>query len=193
MRYFYIHGFNSGPQSRSGTALEGLLGKPVIRCHNDYSKSFPECLEKLNQFILEHSGGEKACILGTSLGGFYALQLRLPCIAKVGAWNPVIFPALQAAGFVGENTRFTDGAVWTFTREALLSYAGAPDPRVWQNSFWNGARDSGPDRNIFFGVNDDLLDHEVGVAFWKNHARIELIESGHHIEDFSHSLAFIAG
>lgn len=111
MRYFYIHGFNSGPQSRSGSALERLLEMPVIRCHNDYSQPFLDCLEKLGNFILDKSGGEEVCVLGTSLGGFYALQLRLSCIAKICAWNPVIFPALQAAQFVGENTRFTDGVV----------------------------------------------------------------------------------
>ena len=194
MRYFYIHGFNSGPGSRSGAALEQLLARPVIRCHNDYSMPFPECLARLGQFISEKTGNEQACILGTSLGGFYALQLRLSCIARVCAWNPVIFPSLQLARFTGVNTRFTDGSDCVFTREALLSYAQAPDARVWRNFFWN--EDTGacepPERKIFFGVHDDLLDHEVGAAFWQSHARIELIDAGHGIADFSHSLPFIA-
>lgn len=193
MLYFYIHGFNSGPQSRSGRELEHLLQEPVIRCNNDYSQPWQTCMTALSEFIIEQAGNSDACIMGTSLGGFYAMQLRLPCIVRVAAWNPVVFPALQLAKFTGENVRFTDGVAWNFSREALLSYAAAPDAREWKNFAWNASQDSGtaPARKVFIGARDDVLDHEVGLNFWLNHADVELIDSGHSIADFSHSLSFI--
>lgn len=195
MLYFYIHGFNSSSQSRSGNALEKLLGEPVIRCQNDYSQPYPVCMAALNKFIQERGGNEAVCIMGTSLGGFFALQLRLACIVRVVAWNPVIFPALQVAKFTGENTRFTDGKKWFFSREALLSYATAPDPRVWKNFAWKERHDSErvPERKVFIGNRDSVLDYEVGIAYWQNHADLEVIDAEHSIEDFSISLDFIKG
>lgn len=196
MHYVYIHGFNSSSESRSGKALRELLAEPVLCVSNDYSEPFSVCLGKLEKQISAVSAsGKKLCIMGTSLGGFYALQLRLPNIARIAAWNPVLFPSLQLAAFVGENERFTDGRKWYFSREALLSYAASPDPRVWKNFAWQ--QKSGkigsccPARKIFLGDHDELLDHEISQAFWSGHAEVEVISSGHSIACFQHSGSFL--
>ncbi|WP_458401185.1 YqiA/YcfP family alpha/beta fold hydrolase [Mailhella sp.] len=137
-RFVYIHGFNSGRNSHSGRGLSEVLGQPVICPEYDYSKSFSECLASIRQQISEaiDEQNDRLTIMGSSLGGFFALQLRHPAIAHVCAWNPVIYPAIQLEQFLGRNTRFSDGAEWEFTREALLSYAQAPDPRPWRNEMW---------------------------------------------------------
>jgi len=196
MYYIYIHGFNSSHESRSGTALQELLGKSVLRVSNNYSETFSVCMEKLERQIIAAAPPDSHfCLMGTSLGGFYALQLRLPNIAKVAAWNPVIFPPLQLSRFLGENTRFTDGQKWNFDRSALLSYAVAPDPRPWQNPAWKQKYgDNGPicpERLIFLGDHDELLDHEISRIFWFGHAPVEIISSGHSIADFSHARNFL--
>lgn len=137
-RFVYIHGFNSGRNSHSGRELAEVLGQPVICPEYDYSKSFSECLASIRQQISEaiDEKNDRLTIMGSSLGGFYALQLRHPAIMHVCAWNPVIYPAMQLGQFLGTNTRFSDGVDWDFTREALLSYAQAPDPRSWRNEMW---------------------------------------------------------
>ena len=137
-RFIYIHGLNSGAQSRSGRELSELLGTEVIRPEYDYARPFAECLCSLRRQILEavDEKNDRLCVMGSSLGGFYALQLRHPAIVHVAAWNPVVFPAMQLEQFLGTNTRFTDGSSWEFTRETLLSYAQAPDPRPWRNEMW---------------------------------------------------------
>lgn len=137
-RFVYLHGFNSGAASRSGRELSALLGVPVICPECEYSLPFQECLAGIRRQISESidKANDRLTVMGSSLGGFYALQLRHPAIIHTVAWNPAIFPALQLEPFLGANTRFTDGVDWEFTREALLSYAEAPDPRPWQNSTW---------------------------------------------------------
>ena len=137
-RFVYIHGFNSGRNSHSGRALAEVLGQPVICPEYDYSTSFSECLTSIRQQIAEaiNEKDDRLTVMGSSLGGFYALQLRHPAIMHVCAWNPVIYPAIQLGQFLGTNTRFSDGVDWDFTREALLSYAQAPDPRPWRNEMW---------------------------------------------------------
>ena len=197
MNYVYIHGFNSGAGSRSGALLEAMLGQPVLRVVNDYSQDYKTCLAATEaQISAQFPSPAQLCVMGTSLGGFYALQLRLPGIARVAAWNPVVFPALQLAAFVGENTRFTDGKKWHFSRQALLSYAAAADARQWSN-FQLAARygDSQPPpcplRHVYIGSHDEVLDHEIGVSFWHGHAGLTVIDSGHSIADFSHAAPFL--
>lgn len=137
-RFVYIHGLGSGASSRSGRELAGLLGTDVICPEYDYARPFSECLSSLRRQIIESvdERNDRLCVMGSSLGGFYALQLRHPAIVHVVAWNPVIFPAMQLEQFLGMNTRFFDGTPWEFTRETLLSYAQAPDPRPWRNEMW---------------------------------------------------------
>ena len=202
-QYVYIHGFNSGKGSSSAKKLEQAIGAPVFCPVNDYSRPFDECMASLREQIIKGclAGEEQICVMGTSLGGFYALQLRLPEPGRVIAWNPVIFPALQLARFVGKNTRFTDGQDWNFPESSLLSYAAAPDPREWANfrqrallkeqkSQWVDALPI-PPRFVVIGVKDDLLDPRLGQAYWKGHARLLEIDASHHVEDFSHVLTLL--
>ncbi len=137
-RFIYIHGFNSSAQSRSGHELTELLGRQVICPEYDYSRPFYECFASLRRQILDaiDETNDRICLMGSSLGGFYALQLRHPAIMHVVAWNPVVFPAMQLEQFIGRNTRFSDGSTWEFTRSVMLSYAQAPDPRPWRNEAW---------------------------------------------------------
>ena len=134
-RFVYIHGFNSGARSRSGRELGRLLETEVLCPEYDYARPFSECLASLRCQLFESVDAKKdsVCLMGSSLGGFYALMLRHPAIVHVAAWNPVVFPAIQLEQFLGTNTRFSDGSIWEFTRETLLSYAQAPDPRPWYN------------------------------------------------------------
>ena len=201
--YVYVHGFNSGPESRSGQALQEIIGAPVFCPRNDYSRTFSECLDDLADQIRKNTSVTDGplCLMGTSLGGFYALQLRLPGTGQVIAWNPVIYPALQLAGFVGENTRFTDNQKWRFSHEACLSYAEAPDPRDWDNVFrhrleekdpvgWSNQHGA-PRRDVVLGIHDVLLDHELSREYWKNHLSLLEIDAGHHIEHFYHVLTLL--
>lgn len=148
-KFVYIHGFNSGGNSRSGQELSQLLGVPVCCPEYDYARPFTECLASLRRQIAAFvdTQHDHLTVMGSSLGGFFALQLRHPATVHAVAWNPVVFPAIQLEQFLGLNTRFSDGTDWEFTREILLSYAQAPDPRPWWNELWLYEQDvAGEDR-----------------------------------------------
>lgn len=202
--YVYIHGFNSGKGSRSARILEEVIGAPIFCPVNDYSQPFAKVMDSLAERILKNSPPEEqeqVCVMGTSLGGFYALQLRLPVIGRVIAWNPVIFPALQLARFVGKNTRFTDNKDWNFPEDALLSYAEAADPRQWDNFYRQRQIEKNkdawinvlpvPPRFVVLGIHDELLNAPLAKAYWQDHARLLEIDSGHHVENFDHVLTLL--
>ncbi|MDE5832983.1 MAG: hypothetical protein K2H64_08370 [Desulfovibrio sp.] len=187
MRFFYIHGFNGGWPSRSGLALGKLLDAGVFCLQYDYSKPFVECRDALWDAI-NSSRAKKICLMGTSLGGFYALSLRHPSIRKVVAWNPVVYPAVQLLQFVGENVRFNDGVAWRFEKSVALSYATAPDPRARIPSPGMDDNSSPPVRRVILGLDDEILDSELGAAYWAGYADLSFIKSGHSVEDYGHLL-----
>ena len=184
MRYFYLHGFNGGAPSRTGIQLAKLLNTGVFCLQYDYSQPFKNCFASLQE-QLTAARADEICLMGVSLGGFYALSLRHPAIRKVVAWNPVVFPALQLSQFLGWNIRFNDGVKWKFEKETALSYATAPDPRVW-NNFLNLADSAlAPRRLIFLGLRDEILDSALCAEFWRGFADIRFINAAHSVEDYS--------
>ena len=196
-RFVYIHGFNSGAESRSGRLLEQLHQQPVIRPQCNYSLPFAQCLDDMRRQISRQvSPSDRVCLMGSSLGGFYALNLRGPAICHVVAWNPVIYPAVQLEPFTGRNTYpMPAGRSPKITRRTLLSYAGAPDPRPWHNRVWREeqARDGGsggrtaapPPRDIYLGTHDELLNSPLARAYWQGAATLHDIDAGHSIADYS--------
>lgn len=191
--YVYIHGFNSGASSRSGKMLAEVLGVPVFCPAYDYSRPFEQCWQSLIEQIMDAAREEDITLLGSSLGGFYAMQLRLPNIRRVMAWNPVIFPAIQLAPFLGRNTRFSDGMEWDFDADILYSYAKAPDAREWLNHYGRSlvCDTPRPPRVVILGASDEVLDMRLAWHYWQGSARLACIPSGHRIDDYRHVLDFL--
>lgn len=186
----YIHGFNSGRQSRSAQELEKVFKLSIFKPEYDCAKSFEENIQDLEQQICKAVTAGPMILLGSSLGGFYALSIRLANIERIVTWNPVIYPALQLKQFLGYNVRFTDNKPWIFAEEALLSYAKAPDPRQWQN-FRNKSLYECPPRVVILGDADEILDSNLAAAYWGKHAQICNIKSGHSVENYDHVLNFL--
>lgn len=205
MRFIYIHGFNSGPETRSARELAEILGCPVIPAAMDYARPYGTCVSKLCRLIEDlcpdklftmKREADPVCLMGSSLGGFYALQPRCRGIKMVIAWNPVVFPAIQLKQFLGVNCRFTDGVEWTFNEEVLLSYAGAPDPRPWQNETWlRKYGDAGPEaplRKVFVGTKDELLDSALAQSYWSRAdlgLEMRTMVCGHNVPDYRETVA----
>lgn len=187
----YIHGFNGHCEGKTGQLLAAATGQPITCLGCDYSRPFAECLAELEKGARALAEGQAINVFALSLGAFYALQLRQVAISRIIVWNPVILPTIQLAQFLGRNIRFFDGKEWEFTREALYSYATAPDPRHWNNFYCErlekADRAGAPaSRHIVLGDHDELLDVELAKRYWQDHATLAMIHAGHDVEDFSH-------
>ena len=176
-RFVYIHGFNSNRNSRSAALLEQALGVGVFRVEYDAAQPMDACSEQIVSQLARAAAGSHAglCVMGSSLGGFYALltAVRCPAVRRVAAFNPVVYPAVQLAQFLGLNTMFVTGRQWEFTRTALYSYAKAPDPRAFAVR-----------RDIVLGRRDELLDWQMCAAYWEGFARLSYSDDMHQIADF---------
>lgn len=123
---FYIHGFNSSARSSTGSLLAEQIGKRVVRLEWDCSKPFEANVCKLEKAILCNSDCFDV-LVGTSMGGFYALALAKEFGHCCVAFNPVTEPRTQLKEMLGRQVNFSTGKEWNFTQEILDTYPDSID------------------------------------------------------------------
>lgn len=176
--YLYIHGFNSDVNSRSYFELCKILDN-VSALSYDYTKTAQFCFMQLCEQIEKHisdnvNNSGNLRILGSSLGGFWALHIAkkyaLPCVV----FNPVTLAHEQMRPFVGINENFYTQEKWNFTEEILMSYAG-----------FILDRELAIKPHIVLGKEDELLDYQIALTYWKNDAHCIIVNEEHSIMDYS--------
>ena len=85
----YIHGFASGKKSNKVMLLKQRFEKVVAI---DLSAQPNKALNQLQSFIEQHMDKEKITLIGSSLGGFYAIKLSAKYNLKAILINPAIKP-----------------------------------------------------------------------------------------------------
>jgi uncharacterized protein len=190
MRFLYIHGFASSPQSRKARLFQTALAEQGI----DLS------VPALDEGDFEHltiSGqlavmereleGQPARLIGSSMGGYLAalyasthpevdrLVLMAPAFGFAPRWSAKITPGEDLEVFhYGDNAmrRVHYGLI-----EDALRYPATPD-------FHQPCR-------IFHGVNDDVVPVEYSREFARTHPNAELTEldSDHELLDVLNTIS----
>ncbi len=159
----YIHGFASS--GHSGKAQ-------VLRRHFDevYTPSLCHiptlAVETLEEFI--RALPTAPLLIGSSLGGYYALYLSQRYGLPAVLINPVVQLAVPLEQVLGMNRHYYDGSQFEFTAahlETLRRYA-CPNART--------------DKLLLMAqLGDELIDHRATVAFLAG-AQLEVEEGGNH-------------
>ena len=89
MKVIYLHGLGSSGQSSTAKALEALGIETIAPTYRP--ERFKESIDRLTPFVEEASVD---CIVGTSLGGYYALKLAELTGKRVVAVNACFEPSL---------------------------------------------------------------------------------------------------
>ena len=175
---FYVHGFNSGAGSSSGRLLARQLGVEVHPLEYSSDGMFADNFESLKQQVNTYGDGFDV-LVGTSMGGFYALMLSQAMLTPCVAFNPVVEPRRQLRQFLGRNVNFVTQKAYDFTEAMLDSY---PE------------RVAGPGTNVpvqvYVSETDELLqgNAELVRAIFPD---CTVTRTSHRIGDFSPYLATI--
>ena len=118
MKIMYVHGFASKFDINSDKVkILSELGN-VCGVTIDYSKSFISIRTKLIEFAKQE---DVDLIVGTSMGGFYSLEvataLSIPCVII----NPVTFPHKTLEKYIGDNVDF-NGNRFTLLKSTVDDY-----------------------------------------------------------------------
>ena len=117
----YLHGFNSSPQSHKAKVLDAEMRRrglaQLYAC-----PALPPLAGDAMREIGKLSLGRSDCLIGSSLGGYYATCLaeRIGCRAVL--INPAIHPHVGLEAYLGEQKNLHTGAPYQLTRAHLAGW-----------------------------------------------------------------------
>ena len=188
-RLLYLHGFRSSPRSFKAQRLGAWLAahRPGLTWCCPQLPPSPRQAMELARELTAHWPDAGSAVVGSSLGGFYALAL-----AEERGWrgvllNPAVHPARDLAAHMGEQQAFHDPTERFFFQpeyiDQLREIACATPPRLTH-----------PERILaIIARGDEVLDWREMAARCTG-ARIELLEGGDHaLSNFDELLPTVIG
>jgi len=182
MRFIYLHGFASSPQSRKAQAFRTSFAERGIRLDIPAldEGDFEHLLISRQLRVIDRTVGEdSACLIGSSMGGYLA--------ALYAAGHPRISKLVLLAPAFGFATRWRD--------KAKEAYGAGPSPEFFEVYHYGEKRmrpvhgrlveealkfppypDFSQAALIFHGVQDDAVPLENSRAFTAAHANARLVE-----------------
>ncbi|MFK8019652.1 MAG: YqiA/YcfP family alpha/beta fold hydrolase [Pseudomonadales bacterium] len=99
----YVHGFQSSPQSAKAQQCKKYLQRssPELEFLAPQIPSYPLQAIRLLKAIIERNAGRRVVLLGSSLGGYYALHLAQHFGLRAALINPSIYPFKTIAQYLG--------------------------------------------------------------------------------------------
>lgn len=127
MNILYIHGFNSAGFGSKVDALREAYGAASVI--NPTLPTHPAAAMELLGGLCTRFAGPDFFVLGSSLGGFYALNLALRHNVRAVLVNPAVRDVAQGLAYArGPQTNFKTGETYHFTDDDLRALAALEVP-----------------------------------------------------------------
>ncbi len=181
---FYIHGFNSSPQSAKARLLGDYLKEqhPAIQYQVPGLAYAPavaiKTLGNAIEQVLRQDPQARIGLVGSSMGGFYgtwaAEQFDLPLVLV----NPAVYPYRLLQDYLGENTNPYTGETYTFTEANIKELKALEvDPLTR------------PERYLLLAqTNDEVLDYREAVERYAGSEQIVEPGGSHGFDGFERHL-----
>lgn len=172
MTIIYLHGFNSAPRSHKARILcerMAALGRGG-ECIVPALPHWPaEAVRQAGRLIEEHSRAGEVCLVGSSLGGYYAARLAEMHDLRAVLINPAVEPAALLQEYLGVQRNLYTGEEYVLTAEHLAQLR-ALDPGVVRR----------PERFLLMlQTGDEVLDYRLALERFRG-AAVYLEEGGDH-------------
>ncbi|HTQ77845.1 MAG TPA: YqiA/YcfP family alpha/beta fold hydrolase [Burkholderiales bacterium] len=167
MRLVYLHGFNSSPASHKAQVLKAYLeARGLGACYA--CPALPPRAGEAVEEIERLRPDRETCLVGSSLGGYYATHVAEKHGCRAVLINPAIDPHTGLQAYLGPQANLHTGAPYELTRAHL---------EAWR-ALWVGRID--PERYLLLlETGDELLDWRRAVARYEG-ARMAIRQGGDH-------------
>ncbi len=169
-KIMYIHGFKSSANSYKAKILKQKFGEEYI-----ISKTLPvapiEAINFLQELLADDD--DIGLIIGSSLGGFFALYLSIFNSLRAILINPSLKPYETLKKNLGENTRFDSDEKFELTQEHLMQYRALSEEIEHLNF----------DQKLLYfylSKDDEILDHSDIPNKFPKAAKIQYFENSTH-------------
>ncbi len=162
----YLHGFNSSPQSHKAQVLGQYLAERG-RAHEYACPALPPLAGEAVQAI-EKLVSAGVCLVGSSLGGFYATDLAEKHGLRAVLINPAIEPHVGLRAYLGPQKNLHTGEPYELTEAHLREWEKLYAPRLTPQRYL-----------LLVETGDEVLDYRQAVARYAGAEQV-VVEGGDH-------------
>lgn len=172
VKVVYIHGFASDKNSSTFSRILEAYPKAIALEYSS-EKLFEENMQSL---LAQIAGFDDIVFVGSSLGGYYAMQLSIAAKAycRCVLINPCVNPSESLKKYIGKQLNFQTNEYFDFTLEATQSY-----PPLAMPSY------SGTPTVVLLAKDDEVLDYKTAESLLKPYTQIDYITGGHRLSDYN--------
>jgi len=183
----YLHGFRSSPASLKARLLTDYFaahGRAAEFVCPQLPASPAQAINLLqriiDQYVDQHSA-QKLCLIGSSLGGFYATYLAEKNNCKAVLINPAVTPPRDLEKYVGVTTAYHSDEVFEFKSEYVEELRQFAISKI-----------SHPERYFLLAATgDEVLDWREMVAHYPSAKQHIIQGSDHGISEFADYLNLV--
>ena len=171
----YLHGFNSSPNSHKARVLERYLAERGLAGRYACPALPPRASEALGS--IEPLLAPGTCLVGSSLGGYYATWLAEQHDLKAVLINPAIEPHVGLRAYLGAQQNLYTGERYQLTEAHLREWQAIYAPRVTPRRYL-----------LLVETGDEVLDYRRALERYAGCEQVVLEGGDHSLQSFPQHL-----
>lgn len=174
----YLHGFNSSPDSHKAQVMQRFMAERGLA--REYACPALPPLARDALKAVEPLLPRKPCLLGSSLGGFYATYLAEKHDLRAVLINPAIDPHVGLRAYLGSQQNLHTGEPYELTEEHLREWEALYVPRITPRRYL-----------LLVETGDEVLDYRRAVQRYAGAEQVVVQGGDHSLQSFPQHLARI--
>ena len=171
----YLHGFNSSPLSHKAQALRRYMTERGL-AHEYVCPALPPLARDAMRAI-EPYLTKDCCLVGSSLGGFYATYLVEKHGLKAALINPAIDPHVGLREYLGPQKNLHTGEPYELTEAHLRDWEALFVPRITPARYL-----------LIVETGDEVLDYRRAVERYAGAEQVVVPGGDHSLQSFPRHL-----
>lgn len=172
----YLHGFNSSAQSHKAQVLGSFMREQGLAAQYacpDLPPLAPQAIEAIEKLGL----GRASCLVGSSLGGYYATYLAEKHDARAVLINPAIDPHVGLRAYLGTQKNLHTGEPYELTEAHLREWERLFVPRITPRRYL-----------LLVETGDEVLDYRRAVERYAGAEQVVIEGGDHSLQSFPQHL-----
>ena len=171
----YLHGFNSSPQSHKAQVLQRFMAERGLG--KEYACPALPPLAGDAMRVIQPLLATRPCLIGSSLGGFYATYLAEKHKLKAVLINPAIDPHVGLRAYLGAQKNLHTGEPYALTEAHLREWEKLYVPRITPSRYL-----------LIVETGDEVLDYRRAVERYAGAEQLVVQGGDHSLQSFPQHL-----
>ena len=173
----YLHGFNSSPQSHKAQVMQRYMRERGLDKEFACPGLPPLASEAIHAAEELIAGKKNLCLVGSSLGGFYATYLAEKHGLKAVLINPAIDPHIGLRAYLGPQTNLHTGEPYELTEAHLRQWEKLYLPRITPQRYL-----------LIVETGDEVLDYRKAVERYAGAEQLVIPGGDHSLQSLPQHL-----